>query len=249
MEGDAADELDVEMDHLPFHRVVVDENLAATEAAGTIFHHGVGLGEDFFEVKGAGFPEVWLDVMEGSLRGFDRFCGGEDGGGQRGEFLAQRSKTGFKKCYHLAQLGVFHPLDQRSRRNLKRMVAGEVRFPFRGEFQELLDWLALEGLLDFIDASHRRADAAHFALVFAADDFLENPLDHIGRSRAGKSTGRRGIHQHFNRCKPCGGLEARSKMGAVNPGVWRSDRHRLEAAVHDHFHAGDEGAGSGGGEE
>jgi hypothetical protein len=37
----------------------------------------------------------------------------------------------------------------------------------------------LQGFLDFIDAGNRRPDAAHFALVFAADDFLENPLDHV----------------------------------------------------------------------
>ena len=48
----------------------------------------------------------------------------------------------------------------------------------RGHFAELFLGLALQRFLDFVDAGDGRADAAHFALVLAADDFLENPLDH-----------------------------------------------------------------------
>lgn len=57
--------------------------------------------------------------------------------------------------------------------------------PFPGEFHEFFDRLALKRFFNFVDASDRRADAAHFALVLAADDFLENPLDHIRWGRGG----------------------------------------------------------------
>ena len=54
-----------------------------------------------------------------------------------------------------------------------------MRLPLGGEFQKFFDRLALERFFNFVDASHRRADAAHLALVLASDDFLENPLDHM----------------------------------------------------------------------
>jgi hypothetical protein len=58
------------------------------------------------------------------------------------------------------------------------MIAGEVGFPFLREFQQFFHRLALQRFFDFIDAGNGRTDSAHFALVLAADDFLENPLDH-----------------------------------------------------------------------
>ncbi len=59
------------------------------------------------------------------------------------------------------------------------MVAGKMGLPLAGEFTEFFLGFLLESLFDFIDADHRRADAANFALVLAANDFLENPLDHV----------------------------------------------------------------------
>ena len=70
------------------------------------------------------------------------------------------------------------------------MVAGEIRLPLGSAFAQFFFGFPLECLLDFIDAGYRRAYAAHFALVLAADDFLEYPLDH--ESDGVRRTTRRG---------------------------------------------------------
>ena len=98
------------------------------------------------------------------------------------------------------------------------MVAGKVGLPGGCEFQEFFDWLTLERLFDFIDAGHRRADAAHFALVLTADDFLENPLDHMRWGRTGFPAAPMAIHQHLRGCKRY--EEVRRAAGKrVNSGV------------------------------
>ena len=52
-----------------------------------------------------------------------------------------------------------------------------------------------------IDALDRRADAADFPLGLGADDFLENPLDHV-RDRVGrKPAGAEAIHRDLSGCK------------------------------------------------
>ena len=82
VEGDAADELDVEMDHFPRERPLVDGDLGATKTAGTVFHDGIGLGQDFFKILGPGFAEGTLDFMKCRFCRFDRLRSGEDGGGE-----------------------------------------------------------------------------------------------------------------------------------------------------------------------
>ena len=49
MEGDPADQLDVEMDHVPGQLVLADQDLPAKEAAGAIFDRGEGFGQDLVE--------------------------------------------------------------------------------------------------------------------------------------------------------------------------------------------------------
>ena len=56
--------------------------------------------------------------------------------------------------------------------------------PSGSELQEFFVRLALERGFNFVDAGDARADAIHFALVLAADDFGEKPLDH--RTRVAK---------------------------------------------------------------
>jgi hypothetical protein len=46
VQGDAADELDVEVHHVPGQLVVADQDLAADEAAGGVLHGGESLGQD-----------------------------------------------------------------------------------------------------------------------------------------------------------------------------------------------------------
>ena len=89
VEGDAADELDVEVDHLPFDGTAVDNDFAAEEPAGGVFDDGVGFGENLLQIPGAGFPELAFDLMEGGFRRFNRRCGGGDVGRERRELLAQ----------------------------------------------------------------------------------------------------------------------------------------------------------------
>ena len=81
------------------------------------------------------------------------------------------------------------------------MVTGKMTFPGSRKFEQFLDRFSLQGFLDFIDSSHRRTDAAHFALVLAADDFLEDPLDHIRKGRRFLRLGGEGIHRLSSRCK------------------------------------------------
>jgi hypothetical protein len=50
MEGDAADELDIEVDHFPCDGLVTDAEGVTGEAAGTVFDDGEGFREDFIEV-------------------------------------------------------------------------------------------------------------------------------------------------------------------------------------------------------
>jgi len=49
VEHHAADELDVEVDHVPDIRVVADGELGADHATCGVLHHGEGLGEDLVE--------------------------------------------------------------------------------------------------------------------------------------------------------------------------------------------------------
>ena len=62
------------------------------------------------------------------------------------------------------------------------MIACEVALPIRGELQEFFDRLALERAFDLVDPGNRRPDAVHLALVLAADDFGEKPLDQDRRA-------------------------------------------------------------------
>ena len=63
MEGDSANKLDVEMDHLPGHGLAVHHNILTTQAAGGILHHGISFGENFVEIFGARSFECGLDSM------------------------------------------------------------------------------------------------------------------------------------------------------------------------------------------
>ncbi len=179
VQGDAADELDVEVHHLPEDRMVVDGDGGAAHAARGVFDDRVGFGQDLFEVSGAGFRKLGFDLVEGGLGGLDRVGGGLDHGGQRGKLLAQRSEAGFQIGGRGGERGGIHALDHRFRRHVEHVIAGKVGLPVAGHFAQFLLGLALQRFFDFIDARDRRADAAHFALVLAADDFLENPLDHV----------------------------------------------------------------------
>jgi hypothetical protein len=49
VEGDAADELHVEMNHVPDQLMVADHDGASAEAAGGVLHRGEGLGKDGVE--------------------------------------------------------------------------------------------------------------------------------------------------------------------------------------------------------
>jgi hypothetical protein len=47
VQGDAADELHVERDHLPFQRMSAHGDFLAAQAAAGVFDHGKGFGQNF----------------------------------------------------------------------------------------------------------------------------------------------------------------------------------------------------------
>ena len=73
VECDATDELDIEVDHFPKDRVVVDGDRGAAHAACGVFYDRVGFGENLLEVFCAGLGEIFRDFVEGGLGGFDGF--------------------------------------------------------------------------------------------------------------------------------------------------------------------------------
>ncbi len=60
MEGDAPDQLGVEMHHLPGELVVADDGFRAAEAAGGVLHHREGLGQQVVQFLAAGDPGLEL---------------------------------------------------------------------------------------------------------------------------------------------------------------------------------------------
>ena len=50
--------------------------------------------------------------------------------------------------------------------------------PLSGKLNELFFRFVLESLFDFVDFRDNGSETLNFALVFVADDFLEDPLDH-----------------------------------------------------------------------
>lgn len=115
MEGDAAEELDIEVDHVPSGWDAADGKLAAAEAASGVFYDSEGFGEDSVELA--------LELVE--VLDF-------------GEFLFPSGGA---------------------------LAKGVVRF-------------VLEGGFDFVDSADNGHEAADFARVFGADDFLDEPVEH-----------------------------------------------------------------------
>jgi hypothetical protein len=70
VQGDAANELDVEVDHVPGQLVVAHDDLAADHAAGGVFDGGEGLGQDGVEFlalrdAGAEFNGLGAELLVG----------------------------------------------------------------------------------------------------------------------------------------------------------------------------------------
>ena len=193
MQGDTADKLDIEVHHLPFDRMIIDLDFLSTHAARTVFHHGISLGKNGFEIFGASALELRLDVMERGFRGLDRLRSGGDGCGQRREFIAQRFEPLLKIASGGGKILRGHPLDDRFRRDLQFVITGKMRLPFGGHFTQFLLRLTLQRFFNFINTRDGGSDPAYLTHVFATDDFLEYPLDHekLGCARNGL---RNGVH-------------------------------------------------------
>jgi hypothetical protein len=58
------------------------------------------------------------------------------------------------------------------------MIAGQMTTPIVRERPEFFNGFVLERTLDFVDAGDRGPDPCDLALVLAADEFWEKPLDH-----------------------------------------------------------------------
>ena len=116
MQDHAADELHVEVDHLPFDGVADHIDMASTEAAGRVFHHGKGLGQDLVE----GFL-LLLVVLD----------------------------------------------------------RGDPRLPLGGHAAEFLVRERLVLLFEGVDLAHDGHHALDLALIFRADDFLDDEIDHV----------------------------------------------------------------------
>jgi hypothetical protein len=81
-------------------------------------------------------------------------------------------------CGSGAESRLVHVLDQRFRRSIQRVIAGKMIPPGGGELEEFFDGLALQRSFDLVDAGDGRSNAIQLALVLAANDFREKPLDH-----------------------------------------------------------------------
>src|SRR5271170_883800 len=95
VQAGAADELHIEWDHLPFLRMIPDQDLRAAKAPAGVLHHGEGLGHDFLERGGQLLIILDLDeprlpsrglLAQGVVRkSFELFL-------QRIDFLYQRAE-------------------------------------------------------------------------------------------------------------------------------------------------------------
>ena len=170
VEGDAANQLDVEMYHLPFHGMLVYHDFAAAKAAGCIFDHGIGFGQDSFEILGAGFPEASFDLMKCGFCSLNRGDRADNACRERRELTAKHCHACFERLSCSAEPGFVHALDQQFRRCLERMITSQMALPGRGELLEFLDGFALERFFDFIDAGDSGADSVDFAFVLIADN-------------------------------------------------------------------------------
>ena len=117
----AADELDVEVDHLPFDGMIDHADGATAEAAGGVFHHGKSFGQNLVESR-----LLLLVVLDGR----------------------------------------------------------DARLPSGGLGPQFVVRERLVFLLQLVDSAHDRHHALDLALVFRADDFLDDEIDH-NDARAG----------------------------------------------------------------
>ena len=129
VEHHAADELDIEVHHVPSERVAADIDGFSTKTARAVFHNRKSLGEDLVEFAG------------------------EFGG-----------------------VGDF----------------GEAILPLEGLRPQSLIGSGLEGGVELVDFFDSRQHATQLALIFATDDFFQDPSEHDEKvNRLSKSQGRR----------------------------------------------------------
>jgi hypothetical protein len=115
VENHAADELHIEVHHIPSEGVAADIEGFSAEAAGTVFDDGESLGEYGLE-------------LEGECGGFGNF--------------------------------------------------GEAVLPLKGLRPQSLIGSGLEGGFELVDFFDSRGHATQLALIFATDDFFQDPSEH-----------------------------------------------------------------------
>ena len=64
----------------------------------------------------------------------------------------------------------------------RRVEGFELILPASSSFTKCFHWFVLELLLEAIDLGHKGLQALDGALVFGADDFLDDPVEHSGGS-------------------------------------------------------------------
>ncbi len=181
MEGDAAEQLDVEVDHVPGDLGAADVDLAAAHAAGGGLDDGEGFRQDLLEVLGAEAVELGFDFGEGFLA----FLDGGGGGfyfGQLGEDVLQGGEAFVERGGEGLQFFLPCRLDDAFGREVERREAMQVLLPSAGFLHEEVLIFLSPALLDVENFLDDGAQLAHLALVLGTHDLIENPLDHIGIS-------------------------------------------------------------------
>ena len=203
VQGDAADELHVEVHHVPLDGLIADADRFSHEPTGGILHDREGLRQDLVEVACAQGGKAVLELAEGLLGLLDRGGSGGHLAGQVGKFVAQGRKALVDLAREFGDLLGLHALDFAPGGGFEREVAGEVFFPGLGLLEKKLGGLTLEGFLDPVDLRDHRPHPLHLTLVFGADDLLKYPLEH---ESVGKRLGRfeeRRVHTR-QRCEEQG---------------------------------------------
>ena len=65
MKGDTTNELHIEVHHLPFQRLAVDEDFTSTEAASGVFHHRIRIRKNALQIIRPSFRKPIFDPGEG----------------------------------------------------------------------------------------------------------------------------------------------------------------------------------------
>ncbi len=197
MEGDAADELDVEVDHVPGEGHVTDVVDLATHAAGGILDDGVAFGEDVLEHFAHDGVEFGLDFIP-SIAGFvdggfflveGLACDLEGGGVECGEVGFQAIESVCESGEAFVDGGFVCDAEGDTAEESRGVEGTELFLPSGHARAKGVFGLVLELGFNAVDLGNDRLEALDGALVFGADDFFDDPVEHEKRGQSDRGPG------------------------------------------------------------